>query len=130
MKVLKRSKNAKASGGAEATTMASIDRIIEELRSKKANEEVVMVAKVAKKKKVGAKVLPTKEVEAGNSSSKDKTFDLRHLVAGDLSVEYIFELREFDIAGGYEPDAILFSGVDDDVLECVPDRDGAKLLIL
>jgi hypothetical protein len=51
--------------------------------------------------------LPTKEVEAGNSSIKDKTFDLRHLVAGDLSVEYIFELREFDNAGGYEPDAIL-----------------------
>jgi hypothetical protein len=52
LKVLKRSKNAKSSGGAEATTMASIDRIIEELRSKKANEEVVMVAKVAKNKRL------------------------------------------------------------------------------
>jgi hypothetical protein len=62
------------------------------------------------------------------SSSKERTFDLRHMASGELSAEDISELREFAIAGGYRPVVVLFSGVDNDVLECIPDRDGAKVV--
>jgi hypothetical protein len=50
------------------------------------------------------------------------------MASGELSAEDISELREFAIAGGYRPVVVLFSGVDNDVLECIPDRDGAKVV--
>jgi hypothetical protein len=37
-------------------------------------------------------------------------------------------LREFAIAGGYQPRSILFGGVDEKILRCIPDRAGAKVV--
>jgi hypothetical protein len=39
------------------------------------------------------------------------------------------ELRKFAITGGYRPGAVLFDGVDEEVLECLPDRAGARVVI-
>ena len=52
---------------------------------------------------------------------------MRPLSGQELSEEDISELREFAIAGGYQPDSILFGGVDEEILGCIPDRPGAKL---
>jgi hypothetical protein len=45
-----------------------------------------------------------------------------------LSEEDISELKEFAIAGGYQPRSMLFGGVDEEILGCIPDRAGAKIV--
>jgi hypothetical protein len=45
----------------------------------------------------------------------------------ELSEEDISELKEFAIAGGYKPGSMLFGGVDEEILGCIPDRTGAKI---
>jgi hypothetical protein len=40
----------------------------------------------------------------------------------------MYELREFVIAGGYQPGFVLFGGVDEEILGCIPDRVGAKIV--
>jgi hypothetical protein len=37
-------------------------------------------------------------------------------------------LKEFAIAGGYQPRSMLFGGVDKEILGCIPDRAGAKIV--
>lgn len=44
--------------------------------------------------------------KASASPSDDDVFDLRHLVGGELSIEDVSELKEFIVAGSYEPGAI------------------------
>jgi hypothetical protein len=58
-----------------------------------------------------------------------KTFDLWHLGGQQLSKEDISELREFTIAGGYQPWSVLFGGVDEEILGCILYRVGRRLLI-
>jgi hypothetical protein len=53
---------------------------------------------------------------------------LRPLSGQELSEEDISELREFAIAGGYQPDSILFGGVDEEILRYIPNRAGAKVV--
>lgn len=118
---------AEDSGGAEGTAMATIERIITELEPEKTVEEAAVVTKVAKQKKAVAKALSSKVNKTGASSEED-AFNLRHLTGGELSAEELSELIEFAIAGGYKPGAILFGGVDEELLECIPDRDGARVV--
>jgi hypothetical protein len=66
-----------------------------------------------------------KELEG--ASSEDIELDLRHLGGQELSEEDISELKEFAIAGGYKPGSVLFGGVDEEILGCIPDRAGAKI---
>jgi hypothetical protein len=62
------------------------------------------------------------------ASSESKSFDLRHLGGQQLSKEDISELREFAISGGYQPGSVLFGGVDEEILGCIPDRAEAKIV--
>ena len=55
-------------------------------------------------------------------------FDLRHLGSQQLSEEDKSELREFAISCGYQPGSILFGGVDEEILGCIRDRAGAKII--
>lgn len=55
-----------------------------------------------------AKALATKVGKAWDTSSEERTFDLRHLTGGELSAEDLSELRESTIAGGYKPGAIFW----------------------
>lgn len=119
---------AKDSEGADGTTMAAIERIIAQSEPKKAVEKAVVVTKVSKQKKVVAKALASMVNKARASSSEEGAFDLRHLAGGELNAEGLSELREFVIAGGYKPGAILFGGVDEELLECVPDGDRARVV--
>jgi hypothetical protein len=59
---------------------------------------------------------------------KDKNFDLRNLGAQQLSEEDISELKEFAKACGYQPRSMLFGGVNKDILGCIHDRTGAKII--
>jgi hypothetical protein len=54
--------------------------------------------------------------------------DLRHLGGQELSEEDISELKEFSIDGGYKPVSVLFGGIDEEILGCIPDCVGAKIV--
>ena len=54
--------------------------------------------------------------------------DLRHMGGQELSEEDISELKEFAIGAGYQPGSMLFGGVDEEILGCIPDRAGAKIV--
>jgi hypothetical protein len=54
--------------------------------------------------------------------------DLRHLGSQELSDEDISELKEFSIAGGYKSRSVLFGGVDEEILGCIPDHAGVKIV--
>jgi hypothetical protein len=50
--------------------------------------------------------------------------DLRHLGGQELLDEDISELKEFALAGEYKPGSVLFGGVDEEILGCIPDHVG------
>jgi hypothetical protein len=95
------------------TTMSKIDRLISNVVKDVAIEEEVVVA-------------PSKEREIDASPSGEKYFDLRHLGGQELSEEDKSELREFVVSCGYQPGALLFGGVDEEILGCIRDRVRAK----
>jgi hypothetical protein len=37
-------------------------------------------------------------------------------------------LKEFAMSGGYQPGSVLFGGVDEEILGCIPDRARAKIV--
>jgi hypothetical protein len=108
---------AENSGGPLETTLSEIDRIIDGVVPEKETNEVVATETSA---------LRMKNVE--EASSERGTFDLRHLGGQQLSEEDMSELREFAIAGGYQPRSILFGSVDEEILGCIPDHAGAKIV--
>jgi hypothetical protein len=55
-------------------------------------------------------------------------FDLRHLGGQQLSKEDISELKEFAISCDYQPRSMLFGGVDEEIVGCIRDCDGAKII--
>jgi hypothetical protein len=59
---------------------------------------------------------------------EDKDFDLRHLGGQELSEEDISELKEFAISCSFQLGSILFGGVDEEILGCIRDRVGAKII--
>jgi hypothetical protein len=95
-----------------ATTMSEINRLISDV--------------VAEKDVAATPSDKGKRIE--ETSSKDKNFDLRHMGGQQLSEEDISELKEFAISCGYQPGSMLFGGVDEEILGCIRDRVGAKII--
>jgi hypothetical protein len=95
-----------------ATTMSEIDRLISDV--------------VAEKDVAATPSDNGKRIE--ETSSEDKNFDLRHLGGQQLSEEDISKLKEFAISCGYQPGSMLFGGVDEEILGCIRDRVGAKII--
>jgi hypothetical protein len=62
------------------------------------------------------------------NSSEEADFDLRHLGGQQLSEEDMAELKDFAINCGYQPGSMLFGGVDEEVIGCIHDRAGAKII--
>jgi hypothetical protein len=76
-------------------------------------------------------VVPKKNTEGKKTeeaSSKDISFDLRHMGGQQLSEEDISELKEFIVSGGYQPGSVLFDGVYEEILGCIPDHTGSKIM--
>jgi hypothetical protein len=58
----------------------------------------------------------------------EKGFDLRHLGGQELFGADKEELKEYGISCGYQPGSMLFGGVDEEILGCIRDRAGAKII--
>jgi hypothetical protein len=95
-----------------ATTMSEIDRLI---------SYVVPERNVAE-------TSSDKGKRTEETSSEDEKFDLQHLGGQQLSKEDISELKEFAISCSYQPGSMLFGGGDEEILECICDRVGAKII--
>jgi hypothetical protein len=108
---------AKNSGGPLETTMPEINRIIADVVPEREMGEVTT-----------GRASPLKMKYLEGVSSKNKELDLRHLGGQELSEEDISELKEFTIASGYKLVSVLFGGVDEEILGCIPDRAGAKIV--
>jgi hypothetical protein len=67
-------------------------------------------------------------LEIEETSSEGVNFDLRHLGGQQLSKEDKSELKEFAISCGYQPGSMLFGGVDEEIMGCICDRAGAKII--
>jgi hypothetical protein len=72
--------------------------------------------------------VPDKGKEVVDASSEEKGFDLRHLGGQELSEADKEELKEYGISCGYQPGSMLFGGVDEEILGCICDRAGAKII--
>jgi hypothetical protein len=95
-----------------ATTMSEIDKLISDV--------------VPEKNVVEASTVKRKRTE--ETYSEDKNFDLPHLGAQQLSEEDMSELKKFAISCGYQSGSMLFGGVDEEILGCIRDRVGAKII--
>jgi hypothetical protein len=93
-------------------TMSEVDKIISD---------------VAVEKEVATEV-SDKGKKAKEISSKEADFDLRHLGGQQLYKEDMAELKDFAINCGYQPGSMLFGGVDEEVIGCIHDRAGAKII--
>jgi hypothetical protein len=108
---------AKNSRGPLGTTMSEIDRIIADVVPEREMAEVTI-----------NRASPLKMKELEGVSSEDRELDLWHLGSQELSKEDISELNEFAITGGYKPGSVLFGGVNEEILGCILDRAGAKII--
>jgi hypothetical protein len=105
-----------------AATMSEIDRLV----SYVVGDVVAEETSVAVEENMAA--VPDKGNEIDNTPSGKKDFDLRHLVSQELSEEDKLELREFAISCGYQLGSLLFGGVDEEILGCIRNRAGAKII--
>jgi hypothetical protein len=107
-----------ASAEAEASTEA--ETVVEAAAA--AEEEAVVTAE----ENVAA--VPGKGKEVVDTLSKEKEFDLRHLGSQELSEAEKEELEEYGKFCGYQPGSMLFGGVDEEILGCIRNRAGAKII--
>jgi hypothetical protein len=103
---------ATAEGENLTTTLSEIDRLISDV----VVEKKVVVTISDKGKKID------------ETSSKGANFNLRHLGGQQLSEEDKLELKEFAISCGYQPGSVLFSGVDEEIVGCIRNRAGVKII--
>jgi hypothetical protein len=119
---------AEAEGVAEAkdadeveTTMSDIDRLVSDIFA-----DVTAETNVALEETMAT--VPDKGKEIDETSSDEGDFDLRYLGGQELSEEDKEELKEYAISCGYQPGSLLFGGVDEEILGCIRDRAGAKII--
>jgi hypothetical protein len=101
-----------------ATTMSEIDKLISDLVAEETGVAVEesMVA------------MPDKGKRIVDTPSGEKDFYLRHLGDQELSEAYKEELKEYAIYCDYQSGSLIFGGVDEEVLGCIRDRVGAKII--
>jgi hypothetical protein len=114
--------SAEAAVATEATnleaTLSGIDKLILGMPT----EETAMAAEQV------TALVPDKGKEIVDAASEEKGFDLWNLVGEELSEAEKKELHEYGIFCGYQPGTMLFGGIDEEALECVHDRTGAKVI--
>jgi hypothetical protein len=101
-----------------AAKMSGIDKLISDVVAEKTS--VVAEENMAAVSDKGKKI--------DNIPSDEKDFDLRHLGGQELFEEDKLELKRLAISCGYQPESMLFSGVDEEILGCIRDRAGAKII--
>jgi hypothetical protein len=86
-----------------------------------------IISDVAVEKEAAAE-MSDKGKKAKEISSEEADYDLRHLGGQQLSGEDVAELKDFAINCGSQPGSMLFGGVDEEVIGCIRDRAGAKII--
>jgi hypothetical protein len=72
--------------------------------------------------------VPDKGEKVVETSLGEKGFDLWRLGGQELSEADKEELKEYGISCGYQPRSMLFGGVDKEILGCILDQAGAKII--
>jgi hypothetical protein len=114
--------SAEAKAAAEAAKLVSIMSGIDKLISDMVAEETVATTEE------NMAAVPDKGKEVVDASSEEKDFDLRHLGGQELSKADKEELKEYGISCGYQSGSMLFGGIDEEILGCIHDRAGAKII--
>jgi hypothetical protein len=113
--------SAEAAAAAEAanleSTLSGIDKLLLDmvLEETAAAAEKVMAATPDQGKKIA------------DAAAEERDFDLQNLVGQELSEAEKKEIQEYGISCGYQPGAMLFSGIDEGALG-ICDRAGAKII--
>jgi methylmalonyl-CoA mutase cobalamin-binding subunit len=110
--------SAEAEAAKLATTMSGIDKLISYMVAK----ETVVTAEE------NMVAVPDKGKKVVDTFLGEKGFDLRHLGGQELSEADKEELKEYGISCGYQPGSMLFDGVDEEILGCIRDCAGAKII--
>jgi hypothetical protein len=101
--------------------MSEVDRLVSDMVA-----DVTAETNVAVEEIMAAVSDEGKEID--NTPSNERDFDIRHLGSQELSEEDKLELEEFAISCGYQPGSLLFGGVDEEILGCIRDCSGAKII--
>jgi hypothetical protein len=112
---------AKDAGEAEGTIMSEIDRLVSDIFA-----DVTVETNVAAEETMATVRSKGKEID--NAPSNETNFDLRHLGGQELSEEYKEELKEYATSCNYQSGSLLFGRVDEEILGCIRDRAGAKII--
>jgi hypothetical protein len=72
--------------------------------------------------------VPGKGKEIAEDISDEKDLNFQNIIGQKLSKAEKEELRDYAICCGYQPGALLFSGIDEESLGCLRDRTGAKII--
>jgi hypothetical protein len=119
---------AKAEGAVEAedageagTTMSEIDKLVADIF-----EDMIAETNVALEETMAT--VPDKGKEIVKTPSDEGDFDLRYLGGQKSSEEDREELKEYAVSCGYQPGSLLFGRVDEEILGCIRDRAGAKII--
>jgi hypothetical protein len=100
------------------STLSDIDKILLDM----AAEEAATAAEET------MATVPGKEKETTEDTSEEEKFNFQNLIGQELTKAEKEELRDYAISCGYQPGALLFSGIDDESLGCLRDRTGAKII--
>jgi hypothetical protein len=107
---------------AEATnlecTLSNIDKVLLDLDTEEtasSAEEVLAT-------------MPKKGKGVAEDISEEKGFNFQNIIGQELSKAKKEELQEYAISCGYQPGAMLFSGINEEALGCIRDRTGAKII--
>jgi hypothetical protein len=120
--VAKANTSAEATAAAEASNLESTLSGIDKMLSDMAAEETTAATEKA------MATVPSKGKKIADAASEEKDFELRNLVGQELSEVEKTKLQDYGISYGYQPEAMLFGGIDEGALGCIRDRAGAKII--
>jgi hypothetical protein len=66
--------------------------------------------------------------EKAENTSEEEDFNFQDILRQELSKAEKEELKEYAISCGYRPGALLFGGVNEEILKCLRDHTGAKVV--
>jgi hypothetical protein len=72
--------------------------------------------------------MPEKGKEIAEDILEEKGFNFQNIIGQELSKAEKEELQEYAVSCGYQPGAMLFSGISEESLGCIRDRTGAKVI--
>jgi hypothetical protein len=107
---------------AEATNLESTISDIDKMLLEMAAEEAAAAAEET------LTTVPEKGKEIAKDILEEKGFNFQNVIGQELSKAEKEELQEYAISYGYQPGAMLFSGINEEALGCIRDRTGAKII--